>query len=118
MILHPLCFAYEVPADGVPHLASWMSVASDIFFGGFEGHREAIEVKVLPPQPGQFPQVTPIKGCGRTSILLFALVWTYIEWKDDLNNAELEDFKRLLVKLMGVWSNFCHHRFPPGPEDL
>ena len=94
-------------------------MASDIYYGGFEGHREPIEVKVLPP--GQFARVAPIKGCGRTSVLLFALVWTYVEWKDDLNNEELEDFKRLLVELVDGWSN-CYLLFliffPPGPQNL
>ena len=86
---------YELPGDGLPHLQAWTEAAANIYQTGFEGHRETMEVRLRPDYDEfKFAKVVPIKGVGRASVLLFGLVYTFLEWRDDLLEDELEDFKR------------------------
>lgn len=94
MILVPvLAMWYTMPADGLPHLAHWVNTASDIFSQGFESHRETIEVKVRDPTD-HMAKLEVSKGAGRASIILFALVWSYLEIGAAMTDEELRDFKR------------------------
>ena len=88
-----LALWYTVPSDGLPHLAHWANTASDVLRLGYEAHREPLEVKKR--DPGQHMAMLEVtKGAGRTSIILFALVWSYLEMGAAMSDAELRDFKR------------------------
>ena len=81
-----------------------------IFFNGYEAWREPVEIKVKhngeekPHGPMSFANVLPMKGLGRISILLYGLMWSYENLRDEMNrNAELrEDFRRLDQETHGL----------------
>ena len=94
-----LSLHFRTPSDGLPLLQSWLETAHDIFTSGFEGWREPIEVVCRETsQLGhevKFAAVLPTKGLGRVSILLFGILYTFLELKDKVTSDELRnDFKR------------------------
>ena len=107
-----LALWYSIPADGLPHLAYWINTATDVFNSGFEPHREILEVKER-DSTRHMAKLEVTKGVGRASIILFALVWTYLELAPKIEDHELEDFKRhtgfetiknqFFGKLMVLW---------------
>ena len=112
-------FSYERPVDGYPLLHSWVSTAKDILYRGFEPWREIFLVKVKDPwlvgKPMQFGSVLVVKGMGRISILLWAVLHSYINMKDCISqNADVQsDFKRPGMGKKWEWVffggrlNFC-----------
>ena len=93
-------FDYEKPVDGYPLLHSWVNTAKDILYRGFEPWREIFLVKIKDPslagQTMEFGSVLVVKGMGRISILLWAVLHAYMNMKDDISlNADVQsDFKR------------------------
>ena len=92
-------FTFQRPSDGLPLLHSWLATLKAIVFEGFEPWREVLEIKVLTPDPEGscikgYQAVTPVKGIGRMSAMLFALVHTYRELREKLSDPETEDFGR------------------------
>ena len=96
------------PSDGLPLLQEWLVTATDIVHGGFEGWRETIEVRCLDSsclgKQMEYGCFTPTKGVGRSSIILFAILYTFHNLKEKLSNEEIEDFARLW---MG-WHAYMH----------
>jgi len=92
-----LCFALERPSDGFPILEEWASTARDIYHGGWENHRQPVEIrltdKAVPGSALPFASLLPSKGFARLSILLFGLVWSY-QNKETLSNDQHRDFDR------------------------
>ena len=80
-----LAMRFEMPVDGFPLYHSWLSTCKGIYMSGFESHREIMEVKwangqgcVPDGSPISFSSVEAVKGIGRVSIILFGVVWTYL----------------------------------------
>lgn len=93
-----LALCYRRPSEGLPLLQDWVSNARDIFSHGYERHRESIEVRHssdMWPEVVDYGSVIPVKGLGKISMLLFGLVFTYVNMRDSLTEAELGDFLRL-----------------------
>eukprot|EP00435_Cladocopium_sp_Y103_P018177 s4758_g4.t1 len=92
-----LCFALEEPIDGFPILEEWASTARDIFHGGWENHRQPVEIrlteKAVAGSALSFASLLPSKGFARLSILLFGLAWSY-QNKEKLSNDQNKDFER------------------------
>ena len=87
------------PSDGLPLLQEWLVTATDLVHGGFEGWRETIEVKCCDSsffgQKMEYGCFTPTKGIGRSSVILFAILYTFHNLKEQLSDEETEDFARL-----------------------
>ena len=93
-----LAFAAALPADGLPMLTDWMGTAQSIWGVKFEDWREPFEVKpsigsVSPGDPLSFGSLEVVKGCGRMSVLLFSLFYSYLHLKTRLDPEELAAFK-------------------------
>ena len=86
------------PTDGLPILQDWMVTAHDICHVGFEGWRETIEAKCpdnsILGKPIEYGCLVPTKGIGRATVLLFGILYTFHELKDNMNQEEVDDFKR------------------------
>lgn len=97
-----LAFGYVVPVDGLPILTTWNSVLKDVLYRGFENWREVFEVKPMKgvtfseKQPFDFGTVQAVKGLGRLSMILWAVLHTYLNLRDTLTKEEKEDFCRHL----------------------
>jgi len=95
-----LAFTLDKPADGYPILEDWSNLARDIYHSGWESHRGAIEIQLTsagaPGQPLEFGSLTPSKGFGRVSALMFGVLWTY-QNMSSLNDVQKSDFIRLMV---------------------
>ena len=95
-----LAFKYLLPSEGMPILHSWVSTLKSILCQGFEPWREAIEVKCIEgPTPFggriEYSKVTPVKGLGRLSMLLWSVVHTYIHCEQKLEDESYKaDFLR------------------------
>lgn len=101
MDLPVLCFLYRYPVDGMPTLHSWISVLRAILLNGFETWREVMEVKAVDDpiplnQPLDYGKVLPVKGLGRMSMILWAIVHTYKHLADKISSGGpfTEDFLR------------------------
>lgn len=72
-------------------------MARDIFHGGWENHRGAIEARLTAKgkfgEPLTFGSLTPSKGFGRLSVLMFGLLYTYQNCQD-MTSEEERDFAR------------------------
>ncbi|CAJ1344536.1 unnamed protein product [Effrenium voratum] len=103
-----LAMWYTRPADGLPLLQDWLGTAADIFNNGFEALREPMEVKLrgqIQATGGlqlSFGALVPTKGVGRTSIILFAVVYSFLVLKDGMSVDELADFVRWLKTVATV----------------
>ena len=75
----------KAPAEGLPVLQDWLSTAANIYALGFESFREAVELKGsnCEGKALDFGAVEVAKGFTRMSILLFGILWTYIELQKD-----------------------------------
>lgn len=96
-----LSFMVKLAPDGLPMLGDWMTVAKSIWVINYEGWREPFEIKpadssLAPGAPVQYGSLEVVKGCGRLSILLFSIFYTYMEFKNQLSDEELESFKQPL----------------------
>lgn len=97
-----LAFGYVVPVDGLPILTTWNSVLKDILYRGFENWREVFEVKPMngvtfsQNQPFDFGTVQAVKGLGRLSMILWAVLHTYLHLRETWTVEEKEDFCRHL----------------------
>lgn len=40
-----VCLWYDAPADGLPHMQSWLGTAESILKSGYDGTREPVEIK-------------------------------------------------------------------------
>lgn len=81
---------YCLPSDGHPALPGWKVVASDIYFTGFDGLREPLEVK----EEGD-GTYRVVKGLGRFSCILFGCYWTFVKNSEIPADSEiLKDFTR------------------------
>jgi len=93
-----MAFRYQLPVDGLPILHSWLRVLKDVLLCGFESWRETLEVKsmVAMPygQPMDFGQVLVVKGNGRLSVVLWAIMHTYTHLRDRMSPEEKADFGR------------------------
>ena len=89
--ISPLVLRYQLPSDGLPNMQQRMNAAAEIYLGGFESVREPFEVK-----PQDDGQLVTMKGTGRTAIILFGLVWTYLELSKTMTDLEKDDFSRLV----------------------
>lgn len=89
------------PADGLPLLQDWLVTAADIYRGGLEGWRETIEVRCDEPsclgQPVVPGCLRPTKGIGRSSMLMFGLLYTFLNFKESMSQEECQDFARPAV---------------------
>ena len=97
-----LAFGYVVPVDGLPILTTWVSVLKDILYRGFENWREVFEVKPMNgftfshSQPFEFGSVQAVKGLGRLSMILWAVLHTYLHLRTTLTVEQKDDFYRRL----------------------
>lgn len=87
-----LMLGLQRPSDGLPLLTSWQNSLHDILTKGFESWREGLEVRVEPALG--FGKCIPTKGIGRASIIWFAVLWTFTELKDSMDEEEKLDFCR------------------------
>ena len=93
-----LCLKYKRPSEGLPPLQAWVRVARDVFHSGYENWREPFEVKLskeLVDAKLSYSSLQVTKGVGRTSILFFGVLWTFLRLKDKLSMEQQSDFKRL-----------------------
>lgn len=94
-----MALRYVRPSDGLPLLQDWISNSLDIFSNGFESARETIEIKPAgeswPVSALEFGGAVVCKGLGKTSIVFFGLLWTYIRLRENLSEVETQDFRRL-----------------------
>lgn len=98
MEIPTLAFTPKLPSDGLPMLGDWLSTAYSIWGLGYERFRETIEFKPVDAsrggQPMDFGVLEVVKGCGRSSILLYSLFYTYLCLQKGLTPEELEDFRK------------------------
>ena len=99
-----MCVCFKKPADGLPIFHSWVMTAKDILFRGYEGWREIPEVRLesdakVPGETLGFASVVPVKGLGRISIILWSLLWAYLQ-KDSMDEDAKSDFRRCLGESM------------------
>lgn len=80
-------------------LTDWLLTAGSIWRDGFEAWREAVEVRPLEQgllgQQLGFGTLEAVKGCGRTSVLLFSVAYTYKSFRN-MTDEETKDFKECL----------------------
>ena len=95
-------FSFQRPRDGLPLLHSWLATLKAITFEGFETWREVLEIKVLTLASESsgikgVQSVRAVKGIGRVSILLFAVLYTYRSLREKMEQdpALMADFGRL-----------------------
>ena len=93
-----LAFLPKLASDGLPMLSDWLATAASIWAVKYEAWREPFEIKAVegkatPGQPLSFASLEVVKGCGRVSILLFSLFYTYLEFKNTLEQEELDSLK-------------------------
>lgn len=85
-------------SDGLPLLQDWLGTAHDVYHLGYEGWRESIEVRVceddLLGKGMENSCLVPSKGFGRSSVLLFGVLFTFHKLKDQLSSEEVADFAR------------------------
>lgn len=95
-----LAFIPKLPADGLPMLGDWMGTATSIWALNYEGWREPFEIKpsetAVAGQPLSFASVEVVKGCGRLTVLLFSIFWSYLHFKNQLDDSEKESLKQYL----------------------
>ena len=107
-----MCFAYELPPDGLPTWHSWVHTLQSIVAQGFEGWREVVEIKLnagLDKQaPLSFASVKPVKGLGRVAVILFAIVHTYLLMREGLTEDLKADFIRRCAEL--CIEIMCEHK--------
>ncbi len=70
---------------------------------GFESLCEPFEVK-LRDDTGGMAKLIVTKGVGRASIILFGILYTYLEFAADLTAEEMKDFRR--QKSETTWLEF------------
>lgn len=93
-----MALTFQEPVDGLPLFHAWLGTAKGIYMEGFE-LREIIEVQTvgdlgtLSDQPMTFNGITAVKGLGRVSVILFGVIWTYMN-KDSLDAETQSDFCR------------------------
>jgi hypothetical protein len=95
-----LALLYRCPAEGVPTLHSWVSTLKQILWSGFENWREVMEIKCTEDpmpcgQPMKFGTILPVKGLGRVSMILWAIIHTYKNMELSNNEPLKQDFLRL-----------------------
>lgn len=114
-----LAFAPKKPVDGLPCLADWMTHAVSIWSLGFEDWREAIEVKPTPScvsgQPLSYGCLEVAKGSGRISILLYAMVYTFVNLKNSMSNEEMEEFQKFPDWKMTIFRKLCNYNINASP---
>lgn len=88
-----------MPMEGLPVLTDWKRTAFDVYRAGYEAWREPIEVRAAsqdvltqPLKPGV---LIPTKGISRASIILYGVVYTYKELRNEMLQEEIDDFVRL-----------------------
>lgn len=96
-----LAFVPKLAADGLPMLSEWMTTAGSIWATQYEGWREPFEIKALEGihLAGKslcFGCLEVVKGCGRLSILLYSLFWTYLKLKNVMINEDMVAFRSYL----------------------
>lgn len=104
---------FRMPDDGLPIFHSWLATAKDIFHQGFEDWREMFEVR---PVENQYPagnvagfqSVVPVKGIGRASIILWGILWGYLN-KDSMDSECMSDFIRLGGRKMILWQHMVYN---------
>ena len=101
-------------------LTDWIPTATSIWAAGFEAWREAIEIKPLEAtsagSPFGYGSVEAVKGCGRVSILLFSITFTYLQLSKNMTAEETADFQRHLGIIHGAFGIFhrkhvCRHLY-------
>ena len=96
--LPTLALTYERPSEGLPLLQDWVSNATAIYVHGFEASRESIEVRPVQyrywPEFLGFGHALPTKGLGKTSMLLFGMVYSYTKLRESMTPEECTDFLR------------------------
>lgn len=114
-----LAFAPKKPVDGLPCLADWMTHAVSIWSLGFEDWREAIEVKPSPScvsgQPLSYGCLEVAKGSGRMTILLYPMVYTFVNLKNSMSNEEMEEFKKFPDWKNGIFRKLCNYNINASP---
>lgn len=92
-----LAFQCRTPPDGLPCLEDWESHALSILGTGYEGWREAVEIRAVDRNtmghPMAYGSVEASKGKGRVSILLYAVCQTYLI-KNQLSQDEVDLFTK------------------------
>lgn len=94
-----MAFRYALPVDGLPIMHSWVVVLKDILFRGYEGWREIMEIKAVESpmpygQPMDFHVFEVMKGNGRISMIMWAIVHTYTSLRQTMTPEEQTDFRR------------------------
>ena len=81
-------------------MKDWGQHAISIWGVGYEGWREAIDIRpinqALLGQPCDFATIEACKGTGRVSMLLFTVLYVYLEMKEGLSPEEMTGFKKNL----------------------
>lgn len=94
-----MALKFTKPVDGLPLLHLWLATAKDVWHRGFENWREPLEVKLVTDMnditgtPMALHCLAPVKGLGRLSMILWAMLWTYLH-KDNLDGDAKDDFVR------------------------
>ena len=96
-----LSFWFNLPSDGLPVLRDWLLTAEGVYFSEYESWREPFETESktgdlldLDGKPLSFASLLATKGCGRMSVIMFGLIFTYLRLKDTMEPAQKEDFAR------------------------
>eukprot|EP00435_Cladocopium_sp_Y103_P022370 s2929_g5.t1 len=93
-------FTFKAPWDGLPCLKDWGTHATNIWSQGYESWRENIEIRPvgaeLLGQPMDFGTIEACKGSGRMSILLFTVLYNFLEMKRKMTQEELAGFTKNL----------------------
>lgn len=92
-----LSISLTKPSDGLPLYQSWVNVASDVYYSGYESWRGVIEVKAFESPGSQldFHSLQATKGLGRLSVIYFGILRTYLKHQHDLTDEQIKDLKRL-----------------------
>lgn len=91
-----MAFMYSKPVDGYPIYHTWLGVLKDILFRGFENWRDTFEVKIsgVAGKTLDFGSVIAVRGLGRLSMLLWAILHSYTAMKGTMTPEKTADFGR------------------------
>ena len=94
MPFHFMTLQLQLPSEGLPLLTDWLRVGQDLWHG-YESWREPIEIRAIELGVQQRPRIlVPVKGVNRASMICFAVVYSFLELKDKMNDDQLIDFRR------------------------
>lgn len=88
--------------EGFPLFPQWQNTASDVFNGGYEGHREPFEIYFTKDKVAgeslDYGEISVAKGQGRLSIIWFGILYSYFNLQKEL---ACEGVKEDLIRPLG-----------------